>query len=1150
MAKELNVFDLEFQGVHLVESGAGSGKTYSITSLYIRALVERKVLPSQILVLTFTNAATDELKIRLRNRIQEVIHAKEKQGNSDPFIQRIISQIDANVLTHLKRCLFSFDEANISTIHGFCQRVLAEYGARMEIPPAFEIITDDDELVQEAADNFWNEYFFKSFGTSSFQDWSKSYLNLLFRSPDRLLSQIKELIHQPDIILVPGEMNVEDFTEHFDDSVFAFHHMRDVFDKEYETLISFFESDALNGTKYRNKEQLVEQLKAWMNQDDMCPPPMKDLFKFGRFMPEEGLKKNKSAPDLELYKAVDTYLQSFEELTAIEIAFLLEAVQKIRNSIINLKRSRAKLGYNDLLLLTRDGLTEAPGIGRELAKRFPIAFIDEFQDTDHIQYSIFNSIYSESVETCLVLIGDPKQAIYRFRGADLNTYLLARSKVNPDNMYSLTHNYRSGSRLIRGVNAFFSGVKSPFKMDGLTFQPANFPKGKRDTQIRISNLDLAPLQIREFDPEAGKTDSVRVNIANSVASEIVEILTKDVTINEVKIGQSDIAVLVDTHRNAMLIKEILWQYGLRSIIDSRASVFHTEEADEIYRLLVAISNPFNLGYLRSALCTSLLGNELSDLATLEEEAVKSIAASFSELKRIWESDGLGTLFGELEREFNVLINLSRTSNPERSITNYKHLIELLSNEERRNSLTIKSLIRHFRKKRDEKNSGTSEEDIVRLESDDQLIQIVTHHASKGLEYQVVFCPFLWRLSIRKPQIITHSDGQSIRAITDKKRNSYKSDLEVFMSEEESEKLRLAYVALTRAKAMCFVYSPLSSKKSPAYFNAIGYLTENNSEVKNMIEMESNLVHKEAIQVHNKTFKSEEANRSLEIKTATFPRNDLNDYERMVSFSSLTASSGNEESGYMDFDYDADLRPDELERPLDVELNVFGLPKGKTTGNLLHSVFERIDFTDGDSVEPVIDELLLEFGYEPKWKPTILELVDRSLNHDLIDELSLSDIKNTDRLVEMEFYFPIRNLRTNDFFGILGKEKERNSPKIHGFMKGFIDLIFRHKGKYFILDYKSNHLGNSYSDYSDSMLQKEMIHSNYDIQYHIYLLSFLRYMKAKSPGFDYQTDFGGVIYLFLRGIQSGVDRSGVFYHKPELEVINKLDALMNGVEVNV
>ncbi len=286
-----------------------------------------------------------------------------------------------------------------------------------------------------------------------------------------------------------------------------------------------------------------------------------------------------------------------------------------------------------------------------------------------------------------------------------------------------------------------------------------------------------------------------------------------------------------------------------------------------------------------------------------------------------------------------------------------------------------------------------------------------------------------------------------------------------------------------------------------------------------------------------------------ITTRKFLRTNIQSFHRWYSYSSLSAKKIDKPTHtHVQFADDVILLENGFKENTTTR-NMFTLPKGKNTGNLIHGIFEEITFTDETTFKPVIQHQLQKFGFDVVWLDCLLEMLKITIHHPLINDLKLSSIGNSDRLVEMNFNFPLKNLDIKELSKAVGSVSKNSRTNLTGIMNGFIDLIFRKNGEYYILDYKSNHLGDSFEFYSENALKDEMNNSNYMLQYYIYLVAFLRFMKSTYPDFKYEKNFGGIIYLFVRGIDAAVPSSGVYFAKPEFNIIKNIDRIMDGLKLD-
>ncbi len=1173
MSRELNLFEAPLQGVSLVEASAGTGKTYNIVSLYIRVILEKGLLPPNILVLTYTEAATAELKTRLRNRLQEAIQVLKGETTEDPFLQELANRYSAENLALLEQAFYSFDEAAVSTIHGFCQRVLKEESIAFNISGDFEILPDDSLFFQEQTDRFWRGFFADN--ESNFQQAVINFIHEKGYTPERLAGLAKEVISKPFTTILPSTGPIDSFESQYSTLRELKREVERTFLQEEALLEETLQGDSLNRSRYRNPSQLIAGLKKWLQQTENSVSPYSKLALFGSFMTVEGkgLKKGKEIPEFKIWANVDEYLKEYSNWEYVEVAWLKEATAAIHHNFQLLKKKKNVLSYQDLLEVTYHGLQQKnSNIAESIRSKYPIALVDEFQDTDPIQYAIFSSIYKEKGSGTLFMIGDPKQAIYSFRGADIFTYLKAQKESPTDQRYSLMNNHRSSYKMINAVNEVFSLSDDSFVIDRIDFHPAQFPDTKDPNKSILSNPkgEVEPLQFIEIESKSLATSDTKQRISNTVANEIIRLLQEEYLIDGRGLTQKDIAVLVRTHNQALLIQSALSKKGLKSIIKSKESVFHSDEANDLFLILSAITNPSFESGIRAALATEALGfkaehiwNLLENELKWEEEIQKLIS-----LSKIWSQKGISALLLQLDALFSLNKNYAKLKNAERKLTNLFHLIDLLSKAEQENGYSPNQLVSLLKRKMKSANSIT-DDDILRLESDGELIQILTMHTSKGLEFPVVFCPYLWEGidTQKKPILSFHKNDEAFLDISTKERNQEHSSL--YLKESLAERVRLTYVSLTRAKSACFVIladgsnselSPLASlfEGSSVLSNRLrDKLTLKSADYKSKYSISDYSLSAEYQRIGDKLSSrlrppvqdlSFEINSSEQpenkLQVLEFERTNLHDHLKIASFSSLTTGTNIDDNFAvkLGFDYDSINSEVASGEASSEETNMFSLPKGPKTGTLLHEVFEEVLISPKTSVADIITSKVQKSGMEERWIPVLNNLVQNTLSYPLRDGISLGALQKEKFLIEMEFHFPVHNVDGKRIKEIIrgNSTLAKQASTISGYMKGYIDLLFNHDDKYYILDYKSNYLGDSWSDYSEASLQEEILHSDYDLQYHIYSVAVHRMLKNSLPDYNFNTYFGGVIYLFLRGINPENPTTGIFFSQPDESTISKLD----------
>ncbi|MBO6586516.1 MAG: exodeoxyribonuclease V subunit beta [Gracilimonas sp.] len=1153
MSKPLAVFEAPLKGISLVEASAGTGKTYNITSLYVRAILEKGLEPSQILVMTYTEAATAELKFRLRSRLKESLQAiKSNEAGNDGFLENLISQGYDDAEAKLKSAIDRFDEAAVFTIHGFCSRLLTEYSLQFGVPPNLELLTDQSEVLQDCVDDYWRS-FIRGAETDSNDLLLLDYLTDEGFGPDELKSVVDEIMNQPNSEVIPANYNLERLYSLVDRLREKFEEVQVLWEDEGKALEEIYRGDDLNRGIYRKSTEESDWLilREWLNNDNAKIWYSDRLEKFGRKISRSGKKSAPDIPELNISRAIDEYMEIADRLKMLKIAFIQESIGQIKADFEKQKENSNLLTYSDLLELAEKGLSaDSSGkLAKRLSIKYPLALVDEFQDTDPIQYSIFKQIYYKRVDAALFMIGDPKQAIYGFRGADIFTYLEAKKDSDDAQSYTLSENHRSNSRMIEGVNELFGQSASPFLIDGFSFKPAHFPSQKEDSPYlkRKSAGAVTPLQAITLDgDEYSSKGTLEEDIYTAVCNEVKELLSGEYTLNGREVEEKDIAILIRKGFQGEKIQQMLREKGLKSVLKSRTSVFLTREADELLLVLKSTQEISNEQGIRAALSTELLGYTAGDIYSLlqDEQKWAKIIQQFVQLKEIWDNQGIEAALERLLQEFGVLGRLSVFKDAERRITNLMHLSELLGQAQREQRVQGKALLKWYHQKQ-QKSSADSDDEQLRLESDEDLIQISTIHSSKGLQYPIVLCPFLWDsgADVKSTDILKfHRDGVNYIDISQGISHSEREQYEALTVEQQmAEEVRLTYVALTRSVASSFVFIPNYKKIDQSPLSSI-LNGKNESDSRSFDSLLSILNKCDHIEVRDpvggKSAKRDQKSETVStLKSAQFRRKDMYRYPKMLSYSSLMEGKSHTDSAH---DYDELFYQFENKAPLTHDK--FGFPRGANAGTFLHKIFEDISFNSPKNLEQVIIDNLNYYGFEEIWKTPVQQWVEDTLAMELGNPpVSLSTLNDTDVLKEMEFYFPVQNLQVIEIWEMIRGEKPGSADidQASGFIKGFIDLIFRSGDRYYILDYKSNHLGDTPADYSSENLSQAIIDSGYDLQYHIYSLALHRFLRKRVVHYDYEQHFGGVLYLFLRGVDKDKPGSGVFFHRPDSELISQL-----------
>ncbi len=1217
----LNLFENTLlDGISLIEASAGTGKTWNICMLYLRLLLEKKLHVSEILVVTFTNAATAELKGRIRERLTETLLLLEDNLlAADPILIQLIEYLEKRKVAtrqemykQLKLAISHFDEASISTIHGFCQKVIGLRAFETGQPFSFTNDKKEKDIVNQVVHDFWR----KNIASQTVDKTLGQYLHLKNITPEKLSLFLEREINKPlaekrwPNDMPPLNQNKLKNIKPIYDS------MKECWQKNQETIIDTLfdaiKNKVLNGNKYRKTtlEKSVETVHHFFEQDDPAGFLLVgnlnhiENFSFGKL--NNSLNKNQSVPRHEFFsltqKWIDLRDELFQtlELTYLHLLFILsKEVEEVR---IRNKRNRI-LSFNGMLYNLYDALKETHSDDLKTAIRslWKAALIDEFQDTDPIQFFIFYTIYGNDKNASVFFVGDPKQAIYRFRNADLHTYFEARKKV--DSQYSLTTNYRATPEVINACNVLFSFNKKAFIHHELIYPLVQAADKEREilfdpkipTDKTTSGMVVWYLPGNEDQSFLPRKDAISAS-ANATANEIVRLL-KTVQLSNKKLEAGDIAILVRTHNEAKIIQEVLSSYGLPSSTLSPGNIWLTPEANELITIFSAIINPRNQAHLRAALSTEILGFNAIEIEQLENDSEKQLVEieKFLEYRTDWIKHGISFVIRQLMSDNHSYTKILSLPNGERHLTNILHLSELISEAAETYSLP-ESLLNWMIEQQE--ISDPDENAQIRMESDENLIRIMTIHVAKGKEFKFVFCPFLWNIQNSNPKNsskkseIPGIEYQETNWVIDFqihdeiKKNEIKRNI---LIEDVSEKIRLIYVALTRAIYRCYViagtYNPVRNSDGGISNPLNWFVNHDNNTYTDWLETNKNTqileinwqtlanncenIYLQKLPVEKKQeFLSEKIDThnliSTSLDIANWPEKIPSGWH-ISSYSNLVHGAKHESSGN---DYDEQVKNEPLYDESEVTLpqnDFFLFPANRYAGNCLHAIFEDIDFTDESNWDNVIKEKLQRHPPYGRINPINgipqeeLHLMIKKMLHDVLSTelpngITLNQIKSQNRLSELEFFLPTQHLTSNQLEKILTNDYFSPSysfQPFQGYIKGLIDLVIEYENRFYILDWKSNFLGTHPSDYEQNKLLLAIKEHHYYLQYLFYSTALHRHLKHTKPDYQYDIHFGGVLYLFIRGIRPSWKMQnntpcGVFYRsaKELYPDIKKLDELIS------
>jgi exodeoxyribonuclease V beta subunit len=1173
----LDPLRLPLQGIQVIEASAGTGKTYTVAALYVRLVLGHgcsALTPPQILVMTFTEAATAELRDRIRQRLMAAAKAfRQPQipADADAFLQALMASYAD---TEWPQCAWRLeaaaqwmDEAAIFTIHGWSSRMLREHAFDSSSLFAQSTVEDGASMKLRATTDYWRQWYYPL----SLDQWSA--LDKVGHTPEALMKNLapywREQERQPltdPAPALPDPLEVIGLWCEAQARVLALQEVARAMWLANGPALAAQLSQAmdrdLNGNSYRAADRAgyLNQLLAWSEGANLSE---KVRSKFSLHTLKSKVKKNQTIPvdHHGAYAAMQAWDDAACNLHSPHEALLAHAAQHIAQNYDRHKAQLAQFDFADLLTRLHAALHQPNSrLAETIRSQYPVALVDEFQDTDAWQWGALSRIYPEAqaTDTGLLLIGDPKQAIYSFRGADLGTYLEARQQAQA--VHTLSHNYRSTPQVIRAVNHVFLKAQEPF--GAVTFTAAVPPVTPNAQPLQRSSTPCIQPAMTVWHAQAAKPwsqeDYVR-SMAAVCASEMVRLLSSG------DVQPADLAVLVRDGREARSIRQALQQRGVRSVyLSERDSVYATPEALDLWHVLRAVAQPQSVRRLKAALTCRTLGMSASEIEQcVQDEAAWDLQVErFGRWHQVWLHQGLWPMLSQCLHEQQIPQRLmAQGADAERRLTNLLHLGDLLQKA----SMNLQGQGALLRYLADQLHNPQASGDTaqMRLETDAELVQVITMHKSKGLQFPVVFLPFVANFRTEKKE-------------------SRRSDVDRL-----EEDKRLLYVALTRAKQALYLGVAARAKdivagppftRSSALSELLGRqsLTDLPERLKVWAECDD-------IQVLSVPEASDAcylpAASAKGVQSALTPTRSHANSWWMASFSALTRKSEYRvQQASLPSESDdrwQDAQTDSLPTELRTELLTSDVPAqnlrfnafkaGSAYGTLLHDLLEwqlkegwplstassaDIDAAhrwtqlwDTQTASLQLDrpqcDLLASWLVQIADTPLHLGAV---LNDPLTPDLRLSQMNSRTSWPEMNFTLCTHGVKAQSLDAIItrhvlpGMAREPlQARSLQGLLTGFMDVVLEHQGRYYVLDYKSNKL----EGYTPTDLSQGMLAHRYDVQASLYLLALHRLLQARLPGYDYNTHMGGAVYLFARGIdQTG---AGVWAARPPQDMVIALDA---------
>lgn len=1176
----LNALEASLEGNILIEASAGTGKTYTITSLVLRFLLgltekERPLKLEELLIVTFTNAATAELKERIFKRIVESKECLISQ-EFDAFDETLVALLEPflfdesarrEAILRLIEAERTIDQAAIFTIHGFCQRILSQSALATGLEFEFELNSELNDLLEESCRIVWRKDFYRfnpelvACVLDYFGEPVANRMDALpFAKSKSLLGTVRPYIQNPK--LFEDEPNLITSFEALDAGLREYQMKMATLKENWKTFgeeaVAIIQTSDINKRSYSAKH-----LPNWANKVlDFCQEAgfnyPDELSRFSQKVLYEKTKTGGMPPEHPLFNLVDQFLE-FAHAFNLEKRLKLYAAYRVYNEFEALKHDAGELNFDDILIKLDGVLAKRPErLLAHVREQYQAVMIDEFQDTDYYQLSIFQTLFGEANQIPFIMIGDPKQSIYKFRGADIYAYLSAKKGV--DLHYTLDTNYRSSSKMIEGVNHFFKGSANPFLEENIPFYPVKYPEKALAEHLYLKGDEEMGMRFFNLSAEVNREEYTEF-YANFFADDVVELLYHgEIETNGArrKIIPADITFLVRSAHEARVLKEALFKRNLNAVyLSDRSNVFHSEMADELALFLESLLYFRDFSLTKRSFASLLYGLSLDEYFEVmsDPERYEAMLEERYELKELWDRIGVLGMVRHFMMRGDRLARLRVLPDGERLITDLFHLAELLQAQK---MATDELLLAWFKEERE--RGETEEVYHQRLESDFEAIKILTYHKSKGLEFPIVYLPFaVSPVSYRDPVSYYDKEKERIRYSF----TPSETIKEQILDEEFAEAVRLLYVAMTRSKFHCrvgFASHLMSRRSSVTHQSAIGSilgLTEVNATLPETL-IKPGIIDITEVPEHILDRVFEEKTAEPELSAARMNRYIPNIW-RFTSFSHLSYKA--EVTHFQDERFDEmpiqeEKNPDQTEIQTPLPKAQLHFPKGTVAGTFLHDLLENYSPRElGD--EAILSEAIkrspLYLSLADELDSATLDLKDwfagilqTPLNQD--DEMmTLGTILSNDQHTnELEFLFPIRrDITPEPINQFLMENRTRTLPAkltfkaLTGMLKGFIDLTFIWQGKYYICDYKSNFLGESCEDYQQESMQTAMDEAYYDWQYLLYTVALVKFLRLKNPEFNYETDFGGIYYLFLRGMRGDASGDGIYHHKPAWSVIEKI-----------
>ncbi len=1201
---------MPLDGRILIEASAGTGKTWTLSRLFLRQLIESRLNLPEILVLTFTRAATQELKERLREQVAEACEEARQlakgQNPTTPGLLAVMLKEGSLAEGDLEQCtamltqaLNNFDEASIFTIHGFCQRALRDFSFSAGMGEATVMNSESAAIPPPLMDACRSLYHSPQPVEARWRARNrtiitpKSIQNML-GSISRYEGQkidlpLKSCVGNPESLAA----TIASLRQQLRTCVTS--------DADWSQLLQ--KMRAVKGLG-KVKIERLQGLITWLTGEEDGPGEWaKDIEWFRRNKINEKAAEPESFHHA-IHDLTEEWLKAQDDLDELlwarlhnDVATLLMGLpEKLRAD----RLGQGRFSHNDSLVLLHQALKSIDGdtLRARLHERWKRVLVDEYQDTDPLQAEILNQLFGQRDGT-MIQVGDPKQAIYGFRGADLDTYLHERDMVieqDSSRLRSLEENWRSTPELVDLFNHLFGKgqdeTRNVFFDKRIEAEAVQAAENDNREQLLIDN-NLAPA-LTVVTHEQGPQGEQNPLILEDLAFRVQELLMASAAGTCViqggdkshsrPLAGSDIVVLVRSKRQLEEVSAVLRRHRIPHVVEGAQSVWKSQSAWLLRLMLLALSNPGNTAQIRTMLFSGLFYGDEQREAGFDDEELESWVLRLQDCNELWRRHGFIPALRELFRQGKMEQALLSYSDGERLLANLNHLLELLHEASGSRFTEIHDLLRIL------ELEGTGEEEREageqRLESEHNLVRLMTQHKSKGLQFGVVFAPFLWeglRLKEKAPTVVPAMQGGRLQL----ELRNLDAHNQTLMLKRLQEETRLSYVTLTRACHRLILHVPVHKDPIEQSLGSLFDSTENgfagSDDLKRPVDHVQEGFKRLASALGEATIELAAPVSILDVAhdpVALMSNQDLQAAPipnlvtrtrnwHLSSFSSLIKHGDADEP---DHDAQSSLITLETHRPEGKANSIENtFPRGARAGSCLHGIFERAPFAGSPSeIEPVVNEELKLYNFPEELSGDTSKWVHRVLNATPEGKPALSCLPPADMQHELEFHLRTGKIDGKALASLIRDSAYLSSTRLEvedrqlenslaaagevlskgippGLLKGFIDLVYTENGRWYILDWKSNALGTEPGDYSRKNMVQEMCGNSYFLQALFYGLALHRMLKTWLPGYTAENHLGGYRYLFLRGIQSGESTTGFFDDVWPEGLITGLDELAGGAQ---